>query len=651
MKKTLAKILIFSLIISSIFAISASPVFAQDKPTGFAAQSNANNQGSSIMSKFLSVDSIQDLILTSIGVIATWAMAAAGAFLGACAYIFDVSMTLTLNIKDFVSATPAVFSTWRILRDIIGLGFIFYLLYAAIQMMTGWGGGSYSSTLKNIIIAGILVNFSFFITSVGIDASNVVSQAIYSAINPTHNVLKIDPKTKIASLVASDSKARISDIFMNSLKIQTIYDTKNNKISTNIGDPIKLALIGIAGVVMMLTTGLSFILAAVAVMARTIILIFLLAFSSLYWAGIVLPQVKSYSAKLLGQLNAQLVFLPAYLLLLYVGLSIINGSDLLGAGDILNTSSFSPTNWLLPFIIIATNFAIVIAILNLPLVVGLSMGGLSTDIISKYRGKFNALSIWKNIGAKAWNNTGATAWQNTGGRAASKLANLEGVKNYAAKSAIGQFALTNLRGAAKGYNEKLDKQVKARTDFANSLGFDEGAVQKMKREAGELIRDESAMEKIERAAGRTAIADMHKANVENLKKQLGIAVTNKQKERQADYAKRIEGRMANPETLFTKIARKNKVAAAKINIDVWQKQLDKKKEAVGDLKKKLETVQVDIRREKARSGAASPVNLREESDLQAKIAAATRNASHGGDITQMGTDDLQDMIDDAKLIK
>ncbi len=652
MKKTLAKILIFSLIITSVFAI-ASPVFAQDKPTGSAVQSNVNNQGNSVLAKIFGSESLQDMFNSLVAMIGVFAMSTTATFLGFCAYIFDVAMRLTLNIKDFVNATPAVFSTWRILRDITGMAFIFYLLYAAIQMITGWGEGNYGKTIKNIVIAGVLVNFSFFITSVGIDASNIVSQAIYNAILPTHNVVKIDKDNNLTSIVASDSKANISNIFMNSLRIQKIYDSNGNKLGTNLGNPVKIALISLAGVVMMFTTGISFLLASIAVMARTVVLIFLLAFSSMHWAGMVLPDVKKHFSFFTTQLKAQLIFLPTYLLLMYVGLSILNGSEFFDTGNTLNDASMTGTNWLLPFIIIGVNFAIVIVVLNLPLFVALSMGGWSTQIISKYKGKFDALSIWKTIGNRTWNSTGATAWQNTGGRAASKLANLEGVKNFAAKNALGQFALNNLRGAAKSYNEKLDKQVKERTDFANSLGFDERAILNMKRVANDKIKNALDQEARARSMGNTAAADRYKNYADQLKTELSTNIANKQKERQADYAKRLEKRSSNPETLFTKIARKNKAAAAKINIDVWQKQLDKKKEALGELKKKLETVQNDIRRDKARNpgGLASQVNLDAELDIKAKIAAATRGPAGSTDITQMGTDDLQDMIDNAKLIR
>jgi hypothetical protein len=281
MKKLIISIIIFTVLLSGV-AVLPQHAFAEDTPNGSAVSTGAKNLGTNLVAQFFQYTSLLDLINSAVATFVNWAMAAAGFLLSTSAYVLDVSINLTLNIKAFVEATPAIYSVWRILRDITGLFFIFYLLYAATQMMTGFGkGGSYASTVKNIIIAGVLINFSFFIVSVSIDFSNVISQAIYNAMIPDEVVMRINPKTNLSEMVANAGKSNISNIFMNSLRIQKIYDTNGNYLGTNISDPVKTALIGIAGVVMMITTAASFILAALAFIARLIILIFLLAFSSL----------------------------------------------------------------------------------------------------------------------------------------------------------------------------------------------------------------------------------------------------------------------------------------------------------------------------------------------------------------------------------
>ncbi len=648
MKKAIINTIIFAVILAVVvFILPQDFAFAQNSVSGTAVSTPSGNQGSSLLSQFFKFTNLPDLLNSALASIVNLAVAIAGFILGIAAYLLDVSIGLTLNIKAFVEATPAVYSVWRILRDITGLFFIFYLLYAAIQMMTGLNKGpSYASIIKNIVIAGILINFSFFIVSIGIDFSNVISQAIYNAMIPNHTVMKIDPKTNLSTVVGTAGKSNISNIFMNSLKIQQIYDINGNRLGTNVADPIKIALIGVAGVVMMLTTAVSFVIAALAFIARLVILIFLLAFSSLWFVSWIIPEVNKHFSFFQGQLFNQLIFMPAYLLLMYVALTIVNGSNILGAGRLDASAVSSAENWIMPYVLLSINFAIIIIILNLPLVVGLSMGGWATGWLGKSISKWDARKIWGDIKNKA----PASVWNNTGGRMSSKLAQSEGLKNFAGKSVFGELALKGVKGAASSYDKKLDAQVKSRTEFANSLGYDERAIQKIKNDSKQLIDQEAAMERLERSRGNIAAADMHKANVESLKKQTSVAIENKKRERQASYAKRIN--TGSPETLFSKVARKDKVAAAKINIEIWQKQLDKKKEAVTELKKDLKQVEVDIRREQAAGRQASPTNLNAKSTIEAKIRDATRySGTHNNDVNLMGVDDLQDLIDETKLIR
>jgi hypothetical protein len=415
MKKAIINTIIFAVILAVVvFVVPQNFAFAQAGaiPASIAAGAAVStsvataNQGTSLVAQFLKFTSLPDLLNSTLASIVNLAVAIAGFILGIAAYLLDVSIGLTLNIKAFVEATPAVYSVWRILRDITGLFFIFYLLYAAIQMMTGLNKGpSYASIIKNIVIAGILINFSFFIVSIGIDFSNVISQAIYNAMIPNHTVMKIDPTTNLSTVVGTAGKSNISNIFMNSLKIQQIYDINGNRLGTNVADPIKIALIGFAGVVMMLTTAVSFVIAALAFIARLVILIFLLAFSSLWFVGLIIPEINKHFSFFQGQLFNQLIFMPAYLLLMYVALTIVNGSNILGAGRLDASAVSSAENWIMPYVLLSINFAIIIIILNLPLVVGLSMGGWATGWLKKGIDKWDVRKVWGGVGGSIGTNT------------------------------------------------------------------------------------------------------------------------------------------------------------------------------------------------------------------------------------------------------
>lgn len=524
-KPFLNLIVILILIIGSVLLLQTNFVHAEETSPGIIS-SAIRSAVNPILADFA------NLTMT----VASWALIFAG-------YVLDVSIKLTLNIKDFVNATPAIFTVWKTLRDITGLFFIFYLLYAAIQMMTGLGKESYGSTIKNIVIAGVLINFSFFIVSIGIDASNITSQAIYNAMVPNSQTMKINEKTGLAEIVRDNGQSKISNIFMNSLRIQKIYDTKGNRLGTNITDPIKIVLIGITGVIMMLTAAASLILAALAFIARLVILLFLLAFSSLWFAGKVIPQVRDQVKMFEGAFYSQLIFMPVYLLLMYVALSIINGSNFFSAGDIGGVAStITGPNWIMPYIIIGVNFAIVIFILNLPLVIGLSMGSHATDWLKKSIGKWDAGNVWKNVGLWTKNravNTVASVPQNVVGQGAYSL-NKSGAMNK-----LASWSPTIGMTASKG----LSKVSSA--SFGGKKGGYEGAVKQRKKEVEAMykqISDNSSKETKElnqekfRSNLTSSILSKvlsRRADKETAEKLNKIAMKAENKSKKKDYQKEV----------------------------------------------------------------------------------------------------------------
>jgi len=646
MRKIIINTILITLILitSIVFVMPTSHTYAQG-PTGAAVNPGGDSLGAGLISKLFAFTSLPDLFNSAAANIANLALAAAAMLLTASAYILDVSIRLTLNIKSFIDSTPVIYSVWKILRDLTGLFFIFYLIFAAIQMMTGMGKGpSYGSTIKSIIIAGILINFSFFIVSVAIDFSNVLSQTIYQAMVPSTRVLTIDPNTKLSKIVGEAGVSDISNIFMNSLRIQNIYDTKGNKLGTNIGDPIKILLIGIVGVIMMITTAASFIFAALAFIARLVILIFLLAFSSLWFVTGVIPQIKKH-LNFWGYLWEQLIFMPIYLLLMYVGLTVLNGSNLLLAADASFNTLPAGTNWLMPYIILAVNFAIVIVILNLPLVVGLSMGGKATTWLKSSMGKWDATKVWKNVGGWTEDKAVPGAWNNTGGRVASTLAKSKGLRDFVGPSKIGELAFRGVKRTAGTYDKKLADQVKARTDFAESLGYDEKSAYAIERHIKNLSE--------QLAQAKTRNDQPAIAMLEDGIKTQRINLSNLKKERQVAYAERLQDTtgIGGAQTLWMKVARKDQVAAAKINVDVWQKQLELKKTDLTETKNDMRDVEKDIKADIRQNGVASGENIAEKARLQVKIDKLTRNPTHNNNIIDMGTNDLENMIDKSKLVK
>jgi hypothetical protein len=330
--------------------------------------------------------------------------------------------------NNFIGLTAGVFyEVWRIIRDISGIFFIFVLLVAAIKIILGLDT-KISEVIKNIVIAGVLINFSFFFVSVLIDASNIVSQTIYNAMIPN------SPKVSVSDFgpAVSDgkggstggikaltqkyfsntpSKGSITDIFMQSLSIQSLYNKQlmdstqykavDKNSSNGVMTMIKIILIAIVGSIIMFTAGASFMIAAGAFIVRLVILLFLLAFSPIYFAGMIIPGIKEYVTDFTKQLQAQLIFMPVYLLLMYVALRVLNESKILGTGYMQLYQGSLSGSWAIDLISLGINFAIVIVILNIPLIGAMKLGGAATKMFSGLADKYGGTNVWKNFGSFA----------------------------------------------------------------------------------------------------------------------------------------------------------------------------------------------------------------------------------------------------------
>ncbi len=558
--------------------------------------------------------------------VASWFVALTGILL-------NVSINITLHIKDFVDSTPAIYDVWRALRDISGIFIIFALLWAAIQLILGITKPNFGGLIKNIVIAGVLINFSFFVTGILIDASNVVSLTIYNAILPNAAAQYNGNTTKLVEESSTSNRANISDIFMGSLKLQKSFDTKNlnmGQAAGGVSAPFKIILSGLTGVIIMITAGLSFLFASLAFIVRLVLLLGILAFSPLWCVAYVVPQLSKYSTKLADTFKGQLMFMPAYLLLMYIALKILDGTKVFSSPATGNLWQGAQTTGVpTEFITFAINAAFVIIMLNIPLLAALELMG-NTAL---WKG-VGAGAIWKGVG----NWTKDRAWRETGGRAASKVATSEKFKDLASRYKVAEFALKETRGVAKGYDEKLDKQVKSKTEFSESLGHDQRA---MNAAQARLRTAQSNLASAKAAGAAPGV-------ITNLENQVGAAkggITTVENARKQSYATRIGTRgITDVDTLWLKVARKNKVAAAKVQIPILEKQITQRKESLKETRDDIKQLTNAIRNNPAGAGVAAGAPT---------AAQATQLAQLQRDeVNKLNTiNGLEASIDTLKLIK
>jgi hypothetical protein len=205
-----------------------------------------------------------------------------------------------INMKtNYASAN--IESVWTVVRDLANMGFIFVLLYTSI--MTIFGEDKWKETIKNIVIAALLINFSLLITRAVIDASNVLALLFYDAISPN----------------AKDITYGISASFMNVLGIQSLYNATSGL------EGAKMVIIGVSGVIIYLITALSFLAAALMFVIRFVVLLFVLALSPIMFVGMIFPNAGDFRKQWMNTLIGQSFFAPVYFMLTWIVLKVAQG--------------------------------------------------------------------------------------------------------------------------------------------------------------------------------------------------------------------------------------------------------------------------------------------------------------------------------------
>jgi hypothetical protein len=568
---------------------------------------------------------LNDTVYSATAYFAGIIFTAAGWFISLCGVLLNGVMVATLNMKTIVDGTPAINIAWGTIRDFSSIFIIFMLLYASISMILGAKGPSLGTLIKNVIIAGLLINFSLFGTKLLIDASNIISTSFYCAMASQSGPCTNPNNTAITSAFSS---AGISNIFMQSLDIQQIVGTSPDLQGNN--PELSITLANIGGSILMVVAGLSFITAAIMFAIRIGVLILLMAFSPIYFIAMIVPQVGAYAKKWSGMLYSMCIFMPVYLFLMYIAVSVLNDPKFFSflvptAGTSVGLMSAHTVGIILQYII-------AFIMINAPLLAALSVAGEGASFVNTMTASV------KKWGQGQIEGGARKAWTETGGRAMSKIAENERFKDLASNSAVVDILHRGVSGAAGSYNEKLQKQIGVRTKRAEELGYDQRAM----NVADAQLRNLNAQLAQAQATGqpttnlKTAIGNV---------KQTQTDIENQRKQNVANrIGSRTLGVFGSSSTLFTKIARKEKVAAAKLQIPILKDQLDKHKDDLKDTKAEIKQLQNAITNNPAAGNTPAGT---------ATIAQTTRLNQLFGDQTRHTTNinNTEALMDNLKLVK
>lgn len=187
----------------------------------------------------------------------------------------------------------SIYTMWKFIRDFFNLFFILALLYTAFTIVFQVAA-NYKKTLLSIVLAALFINFSFPITRVIIDVTNV---PMYYFVN---------------QMAAREGGKSFFGNFLGASQIQEALIPDQRSLSS-MGMPHL-----IMAIVMLFLFMISLLVLAVLMDVRLVALIILLIFSSVGFAASVIPAMQRFSSQWWDNLAKYALFGPAAMLMLYI---------------------------------------------------------------------------------------------------------------------------------------------------------------------------------------------------------------------------------------------------------------------------------------------------------------------------------------------
>ncbi len=340
MKHFRLKIILALLILAAAFAplsalaapnppaasVSTGPTTAQtaQAQTAAAGSNTPNYSWYDYLNPLTWIDSAMELIVLPY---ASLILAIAGGFL-------DFSINFSLHTADLVNQSGgAIVLGWTIIRDIFNMLFIFVLIYSAISIMLNSSSWNGKQVLTKVIIAAILINFSFFITEVIIDAGNLIGGWFYQGIQTTIGANGSISASISAALGVWTSQTSNATTGLISTALIGPFGTPTSNVLAAF---IRFGIIVFASYI--------FIYVSILFLARAVSLLFSLVMSPLGFAGGILPQTKKYADKWKDELIKDILLAPVFLLFLYVIIAFVNSPIFTATGSISANFLLNPTD-------------------------------------------------------------------------------------------------------------------------------------------------------------------------------------------------------------------------------------------------------------------------------------------------------------------
>jgi len=244
-----------------------------------------------------------------------------GIILNLVAAMFDFSIHRTILfasewLKPDGEFGESIAAVWTLIRDLVNLAFIGGLIWASISMILRTSE-QVGKLIVQILIAALLVNFSYFFAGAILDASHFSAKIIYQE-GLGIEARELGERNRVGTFAQVwQSSGALPTRIMDATHLSSLYDLETALDTTNdFKEWFLLAMIGLVGFFLYLGVGFILLSAAALFMGRFIVMVILLMTAPVgVLAFTDIGNLKQIGNAWWGALVSQALFPPVFLLL------------------------------------------------------------------------------------------------------------------------------------------------------------------------------------------------------------------------------------------------------------------------------------------------------------------------------------------------
>jgi hypothetical protein len=387
-----------------------------------------------------------------------------------------LDFTYGYSVRDQSYRSSFVVEGWKVVKDFCNMFFIFVLLYIAFGTILNLNGVKTKEMIINVVIIGLLINFSLFATQVIIDTSNIIARVFYNA-----ETIQVGPKVDgvIQNETGDSGEIKLSEALVSKINPQNLIinatDIENVKIKGDLGDGetkggisagtfilivILASVINIVGLVVFLTCALLFV-------TRVVGLWIAMIFAPLAFFSYLIPRMQDMDMigwKKWWPDTISLAFMaPVFIFFLYLIIKFLETG--MGLTDASSSWNINTIDFILKTFV---PFIFIMILLMKAKSIAVKMSGKMGEAVSKIG------AAAAGIGLAAATGGAAMAMRGTIGRYASNVANSEKLKEDATKGGFrGLQARMRLKAASGVSKSSFDvRNTKLGASAAKGLGVE-----------------------------------------------------------------------------------------------------------------------------------------------------------------------------------